>query len=773
MQEIKMENNLICKRTKYLLLTNRCISKSKNLYSNILILLITLVLSTNLLYCDIVIPFPGGRQCAYGDRPMGQSFTITSASVITSFTIDICYYDGVPPKNYTLNIFAGDTNAGTPLYTQNFSYSVSVQGVKTITLTTPLTVSSGKYTVIFSNICLYRYTQDTYTGGDLWDGGAKNTTYDLNLTIGCTTLANATLTSTTVTSIASSSASSGGNISSDGGATVTARGVVWNTSANPTIALSTKTSDGTGTGAFTSSITGLSPVTTYYYRAYATNSVGTSYGSESSFTTIAATPTVSSTTANTITSSSASSGGNISTNGGAAVTARGVVWSTSTSPTIALSTRTNDGTGSGVFTSNLTGLTPATTYYYRAYSTNTMGTSYGSELSFTTLPTTASLTSTVASSITGTTATSGGNISSDGGASVTARGVVWSTSINPTVVLGTKTNDGAGNGAFTSSITGLNFNTTYYYRAYATNSAGTSYGNETSFTTNASAIVTLDIPTNLTANKIIISATASSDGGAAITERGIILSKVLNATITIATKHIDSGTGLGTYSSTFSDLTSGTRYYLRSYAINTDGISYSDNSAIYTIDNDGVSETDENKAPNGDGNGDGIADASQENVVSLVGLTDNIVTIASPNAAQILNTSNYEGPTNGSYSYPFGVFNYTINASSATVTMYFHGTSSLRNYVYRKLSATGRWVNFDNATFSYTTINHETVATATLVLTDGDPASDADGIVNGIIVDPGGPALLVSDASNIPVWDWKYAMLLMCLIGVSVFKFKN
>ena len=94
-----------------------------------------------------------------------------------------------------------------------------------------------------------------------------------------------TLTTTVTTSITTTSTSSGGNITSDGGASISARGVVWSTSTNPTIALSTKTADGTGTGSFTSLLTNLTPKTTYYVRAYATNSAGTAYGNEITFTT--------------------------------------------------------------------------------------------------------------------------------------------------------------------------------------------------------------------------------------------------------------------------------------------------------------------------------------------------------------------------------------------------------------------------------------------------------------------------------------------------------
>lgn len=93
-----------------------------------------------------------------------------------------------------------------------------------------------------------------------------------------------TVTTNAVTSILETTATSGGNITSDGGASVTAKGVCWSTSANPTTADS-KTTDGTGVGSYTSSITGLVGSTTYYVRAYATNSAGTAYGSQRTFIT--------------------------------------------------------------------------------------------------------------------------------------------------------------------------------------------------------------------------------------------------------------------------------------------------------------------------------------------------------------------------------------------------------------------------------------------------------------------------------------------------------
>jgi hypothetical protein len=195
-------------------------------------------------------------------------------------------------------------------------------------------------------------------------------------------------------------------------------------------------------------------------------------------------PQLSTTTATNITLTSATSGGNITADGGAAVTARGVVWNTATVPTISLTTKTTDGSGTGNFSSAIASLTPSTNYYARAYATNSVGTGYGNEITFTTgaviLPT---LTTTAVASITTNSAITGGTITADGGGAITARGVVWSTTQNPTIALTTKTTDGSGTGAYTSNLSNLIPNTIYYLRAYATNSAGTTYGNQISFTT--------------------------------------------------------------------------------------------------------------------------------------------------------------------------------------------------------------------------------------------------------------------------------------------------
>lgn len=207
-------------------------------------------------------------------------------------------------------------------------------------------------------------------GATAWDRGAYQ--FGVNAP---------TVTTTAASSISDVGASSGGNVTLDGGASVTGRGVCWATSANPTI-LDTCTSNGTGTGAFSSLLTGLSASTPYHYRAYATNSVGTAYGSDLTFSTIT-TPTVTTTSATSITNTTAVSGGNVTSDGGGTVSARGVAWSLSSNPTISDS-HTSDGTGTGVYASSITGLSQGTLYHYRAYATDLAGTAYGADQTFTT-----------------------------------------------------------------------------------------------------------------------------------------------------------------------------------------------------------------------------------------------------------------------------------------------------------------------------------------------------------------------------------------------------
>jgi uncharacterized protein (TIGR02145 family) len=287
-----------------------------------------------------------------------------------------------------------------------------------------------------------------------------------------------------VSNITSGEATCGGVIISDAGDSITTRGVCWSTSPFPTI-MDFKTVNGAGRGSFASNLTGLMSNTVYYTRAYAINSLGIGYGNQLTFTSekILTTPIVTTSSAISITATSATLGGNVTDDGNSPVIERGVVYGTTQTPTFT-DFRVTIGSGKGSFSSTVTGLSSNTTYYVRAYAINGMGTSFGSLISFTTSivlnpPT---VVTTAALNITASSATLGGNVISDGNATVTERGIVYSTSTNPTV-LNSKIAMGTGTGLFNQTVTGLSGSTTYYARAYAINSQGTAYGSQISFIT--------------------------------------------------------------------------------------------------------------------------------------------------------------------------------------------------------------------------------------------------------------------------------------------------
>jgi uncharacterized protein (TIGR02145 family) len=192
----------------------------------------------------------------------------------------------------------------------------------------------------------------------------------------------ATLTTTGVTNITAVSATLGGNISNTGGTTLTSRGICWATHTNPNLTDSLKYDNG-GTGAYYVSVTSLNANTIYYVRAFVINGTGTAYGDQVTFTTAKGLPTVTTTAITGLSASAATakSGGTVVNNGGATVTLSGICWSTSQNPTISNS-KTTDSVGTGAFTSTLSLLISNSTYYVKAYATNSYGTAYGSQMTF-------------------------------------------------------------------------------------------------------------------------------------------------------------------------------------------------------------------------------------------------------------------------------------------------------------------------------------------------------------------------------------------------------
>jgi len=190
-----------------------------------------------------------------------------------------------------------------------------------------------------------------------------------------------------VSQVTRTTAESGGIVTLNGQAKINEKGICWSIMQNPTIS-DPRTNDGTGSGTFTSKMTGLIPDTRYYLRAFAMTSSGTAYGNEISFISDkVVTPTVNTIGFTSITDTSATAGCDIISDGGGKVNEWGVSWSTMENPTLndeRFSSSSSEG-GSGIYTFNIEGLTPGTIYYVRAYAINNAGVAYGEDLTFTTL----------------------------------------------------------------------------------------------------------------------------------------------------------------------------------------------------------------------------------------------------------------------------------------------------------------------------------------------------------------------------------------------------
>jgi hypothetical protein len=385
----------------------------------------------------------------------------------------------------------------------------------------------------------------------------------------------------TVTNILTTTADVSGNIL-DLGEGATQFGHCYSKTTNPTTSGSKTVYSSPSMGSFTSSLEGLEAGTKYYVKAYLSRGQDIVYGDEINFTTAsAALPELTTTIISAITKTSAVSGGNITNQGGTPVTARGVCWSLATGPTADLTTKTVNGSGTGVFTSNLTGLANGNVYYVRAYATNSGGTAYGNEISFMTYDIVPTLTTEPVSSITATSAVGNGNIIYNGDASVTARGMCWSTSHNPSLADLWSVN-GSGIGPFTSNITSLNPGTLYYVKAYATNSYGTGYGNEVTFTTLNPPNAATTLPSLITTVRANLNGIVNAKNNSTVVtfEYGLTMGYGSSKT---ADQSPVAGNSDTPASVTLTGLTPGTTYHYRIKAVSSQGTTYGDDVQFSTV----------------------------------------------------------------------------------------------------------------------------------------------------------------------------------------------
>ena len=383
-----------------------------------------------------------------------------------------------------------------------------------------------------------------------------------------------------ITAITATGFTAYGTVVSDCDIPVTARGFCYSIEQYPTTEDAT-VSIGKGLGSYQGNIRNLQVGTTYYVRAFATNETETTYGEQIQVTTKDGLPVVETNEEATSTALIINAGGNVVDNGGFSVTDRGICWSaTNTEPTIT-DKFVSGGKGNGSFSVALQELTPATKYYLRAYATNENGTSYGKVINVMTkdgLP----IVSTVETTATSTTISSGGNITDDGGYNIITRGVCYSTTNSEPTIEDNYTTNGVGSGSFATIITNVTISTTYYVRAYATNSIGTGYGEVKIIPTgNGLPIVTtIAIGENITDTTAISGGQVTDDGGFVVTERGVCWSTLPFPTI--SDSKTSDGSGMGYFSSLITNikLSNTATYYVRAYATNENGTSYGEQETI-------------------------------------------------------------------------------------------------------------------------------------------------------------------------------------------------
>lgn len=385
------------------------------------------------------------------------------------------------------------------------------------------------------------------------------------------------------------------NVTSDGGETILSRGICYGTSPNPTTSGNVVTGGGLGTnmnmvlvGTDTSYAYGLQSNTTYYVRAFAVNVKGTAYGNEVSFTTANIQPATLST--NNVSFNSFQQDGSVYVDfsaqllsDGGQAPALGFCYGTSPNPTL------NDFTvaANNSFSASIS-LPPNTTYYVRAYAINLGGTSYGNQVIYS--APTVQLASVVTDSVAIPTLFPGpsywttfyGQMTNNGGTSNTEWGFCYSTSPNPTVndlVAASVGSEGYAND--------LMLGQTYYVRTYATNAAGTVYGNQIVFSTplaTVPAVATYAV-TNIQSNVATFNGEVLSDGNDpnGLSNGGFCVSTSPNPTIDNAGIVYSFNTVLPTILAENVSLLPNTTYYVRAFTSNILGVGYGNEISFTTL----------------------------------------------------------------------------------------------------------------------------------------------------------------------------------------------
>ena len=391
--------------------------------------------------------------------------------------------------------------------------------------------------------------------------------------------------------ITATTATCGGIITDEGSSAVIARGVCWSTEADPTID-DDKTSDGNGGGVFSSSLSDLFGATTYHVRAYATNNEGTGYGSDMSFTTLGSQPAATTLAASDITTTSATLNGTVNPN----------YLSTTVTFEYGLTTsygNTTIGTesisGYAIFnvSEDISDLSPGTTYHFRVKAVNELGTTFGVDMTFTTLGDLPIAKTQHATNITTTGATLNGTVNANYLSTIITVEYGTTTSYDSTIVAALSPLNGNADIKVLLNISGLLPGTTYHFRVSATNELGTTYGGDMEFTTlGAVPTVSGQTVTTVKSYSVVLNGIVNANhiDTEVIFEYGT--TTIYGFTITPSTSSVSGDTDTN-ISADLSGLTENTTYHFRIRAENSLGVTYGNDLTFTTMET--VSDYEENE----------------------------------------------------------------------------------------------------------------------------------------------------------------------------------
>ncbi len=390
--------------------------------------------------------------------------------------------------------------------------------------------------------------------------------------------------SDSIENISGSSATAKGIIDSVNSYQIVSRGICFDTIPNPTTNKS-KIENGSGQGKFTCTLSGLMPQKKYYARAYASTGYMDFYGEERSFTTKDGLPSLNSIKITDITQTSVIASSELTDDGGFSITALGICYSKDPSPTQDMNKILADSL-SGEFSKQISNLTYNTIYYFRAFAANNQGITYSIQDTVLTSPGVPVVKTNPFEEINSISARGSVEVTDDGGYPVTQAGICYSKNENPTLDDYTYDyTDPATITSFSISISDLEPDSKYYYRAYANNKIGTGYGDIKSFTTRNGLI----IPYIMSLSQISENAaTLIIDFQGAIDipscELGIYWSKTSNPDEYDSVYVIPNASSLGTQPVNLDGLEPNTRYFYRAFATTSYGQNVSAISSFYTND---------------------------------------------------------------------------------------------------------------------------------------------------------------------------------------------